>query len=341
MAANILFDTATLQGVLSQLPEPQTGVLARYFTEEVISDDFEINFDVEGTDLKMAPFVHPQVPGQNVVPEPYKAKKFRPAYVKDRRPFTPGGALTRRVGERIGGEMSPADRLELAVAEEVRLKKARLDRRLEWMACQALLKGKVTVAGDYYPATVVDFGRDPALTVVKTAGNKWGDSGVSPIADLRAWSSAAEAPITEWVMTNDAFALLAADPGFKDRMNTQLRGDNTVTMNIAGTDFQLTDMGVLDGMRILVAPNQPVVDSNGTRITMLPARTVIGVAKGYFRGVRHFGAIQDVEAMEEKFQGSYYIKSWVEKDPSARIMLLQAAPLMTPYRPNATFAATV
>ena len=28
-------------------------------------------------------------------------------------------------------------------------------------------------------------------------------------------------------------------------------------------------------------------------------------------------------------------------DPSARIMLLQAAPLMTPYRPNATFAATV
>ena len=319
MAANILFDTATLQGVLSQLPEPQTGVLARYFTEEVISDDFEINFDVEGTDLKMAPFVHPQVPGQNVVPEPYKAKKFRPAYVKDRRPFTPGGALTRRVGERIGGEMSPADRLELAVAEEVRLKKARLDRRLEWMACQALLKGKVTVAGDYYPATVVDFGRDPALTVVKTAG----------------------APITAWVMTNDAFALLAADPGFKDRMNTQLRGDNTVTMNIAGTDFQLTDMGVLDGMRILVAPNQPVVDSDGTRITMLPARTVIGVAKGYFRGVRHFGAIQDVEAMEEKFQGSYYIKSWVEKDPSARIMLLQAAPLMTPYRPNATFAATV
>ena len=51
MADNILFDTATLQSVLSQLPEPQTGVLARYFTEEVISDDFEINFDVDGTDL--------------------------------------------------------------------------------------------------------------------------------------------------------------------------------------------------------------------------------------------------------------------------------------------------
>jgi hypothetical protein len=37
----------------------------------------------------------------------------------------------------------------------------------------------------------------------------------------------------------------------------------------------------------------------------------------------------------------YFAKSWIEKDPSARVLLMQSAPLPVPYRINASMAATV
>lgn len=334
--SDILFDTATLQGVVRALPQPRLGFGAKYFNRVVESDTPEINFDVEGTDLRMAPFVSPLVPGQILNDKGFSTKTFRPAYVKDKTVFTPQRAITRMLGEKIGGEYSPAERLELAVATEMAKKLDRLERRLEWMAVQALLNGKVTVVGDYYPARLVDFGRSPNNTVVKTTGNKWGDSGVSPLNDLRAWAMVAEAPITDWYMTGDAYTPFLASQDVKDRMN-MLRGSSTLQAD-AVLDRNLVLMGLIDGFRIWVIPKLSVEHSDGTIAPLVPSGTVIGVADGFFEGVRHFGAIQDVENFQP---GAYYVKSWIEPDPSVRYMLLQSAPLMVPYRPDSTFRATV
>ncbi|MFD1709846.1 major capsid protein [Ottowia sp. GY511] len=339
--SDLYFDVATLNGVAAALPEPKTGLLDRHFTREVLSDRQEISFDVEGSDLKLAPFVHPGAPGQNVVGEGFQVKTFRPAYTKDRNPFTPGGQLTRRIGEAIGGTMSATDRLAAAIADEISKKKARHARRLEWMAAQALVAGKVTVAGDYYPAVVVDFGRDPANTIVKAGASKWGQAGVSPVADLATWGNSMESPVKEWNMTQDAFALLSQDPAFEKRMDTNRRGSNTISSDIPGAKFAAVYVGDLDGVAVYVLPKQTYTDSDGTTKQMVPNMTVIGIGTG-FEGVRHFGAIQDIEAMEGGMvQSSLYIKSWIEKDPSARIVLAQSAPLMVPYRPNSTLVASV
>ena len=75
---DLLFDTATLNGVIAALPEAKTGLLDRHFKREVLSDRPEIMFDLEGTDLQMAPFVHPAVPGQNVKTGGFKVQTFRP-----------------------------------------------------------------------------------------------------------------------------------------------------------------------------------------------------------------------------------------------------------------------
>jgi hypothetical protein len=37
----------------------------------------------------------------------------------------------------------------------------------------------------------------------------------------------------------------------------------------------------------------------------------------------------------------YFTKSWTIPDPSTRILLMQSAPLMVPYRINASFSAKV
>ena len=333
---DILFSVATLQGVLRALPQPRLGFAAKYFGTVVEADSADINFDIEGTDLTMAPFVSPLVPGQIVVPQGFQTKTFRPAYIKDKTPFTPQIATTRRLGEQIGGEFSAAERMQLAVATELDNKLQRLERRLEWMAVQALLHGKVTVVGDYYPSRVVDFGRDPANTIVKTGGNKWGDAGVSPLEDLHSWSDMAEAPITDWYLSPDAYAVFRSSQDVKDRLD-MVRGASTLQPD-AVLDRNLMLMGLIDGFRIWVVPKLQVKNSDGTVATMVPAGTAIGIADSYFEGVRHFGAIQDVDHLEP---GAYFVKSWVEQDPSARFLMLQSAPLMVPYRPNSTMRITV
>jgi len=333
---DLLFDTATLQGVIRALPQPRLGFSGKYFTRVSESTDAEIHFDVEGTDLRMSPFVSPLVAGKLMPDLGFQTKTFRPAYIKDKKIFTPSRALTRRLGERIGGEYTPAQRLQLDIVGDVAGKQERLERRLEWMAVQALLDGKITISGEQYPTTLVDFGRAPGNTKVLTAGNLWGDADVSPIKLLHLWSDEAESPITDWYMTGDAFAIFRDHPDTVQRMD-RVRGTSTLEQD-AVLSRDLVLMGMVDGFRIWVIPKLNVIDEKGITQRMVPDGTVIGVADAYFEGVRHFGAIQDVDHLEP---GAYFIKSWVEPDPSARYMMLQSAPLLVPYRPNCSMRITV
>ena len=331
-----LFDIATLADVIRALPQPRLGFSGKYFTRVSESTVAEIHFDVEGTDLRMAPFVSPLVAGKLVPGLGFQTKTFRPAYIKDKTPFTPGRALTRRLGEQIGGEYSPEERLLLDIATDLADKLGRLERRIEWMAVQALYHGKVTVSGEQYPTTVVDFGRAASHTKALTAGNKWGDAGISPIKLLHQWSDEAESPITDWYMTADAYAIFRDHEDTVKRMEL-VRGTSTLQMD-AVLSRDLVMMGVLDGFRIWVIPKLNVTYEDGTTARLVPDGTVIGVADAYFEGVRHHGAIQDLDNLQPS---AYFVKSWTEPDPSARYVLLQSAPLLVPYRPNCSMRVTV
>jgi hypothetical protein len=70
-----------------------------------------------------------------------------------------------------------------------------LNRRLEWMGASALSTGTVTIKGEGFPTTVVDFGRDPALTVALSGSDKWptslaaGATNTQPSDDIEIWQT--------------------------------------------------------------------------------------------------------------------------------------------------------
>jgi hypothetical protein len=55
--------------------------------------------------------------------------------------------------------------------------------------------------------------------------------------------------------------------------------------------------------------------------------------------VQHYGAIKDEAAGMQALD--YFSKSWTQPDPAVRFLMLQSAPLVVPYRVNATLAAKV
>lgn len=337
-----LFSTDTLTAIVEDLRVPQLGLASAYFTDVIEEDSEEIHFDVDNKPRRIAPFVSPLVAGKVVQSRGFRTATFKPAYVKDKRVFSPTRAVKRAMGERIGGgQLSPEQRMELLVAQDLQDQLEMLERRLEWMAAKVLSTGKVTVAGDEYPSVEVDFGRAAGLTIVKTSGNKWSDSGVNPLDDLQDWSDtmvkASGVGLSEVTMTIDVWKVFRKHADVKSRLDAW-RGNSTLQPDAhqrEGRVFQ----GRVDGFDIYSYSGWYVDPTSGTETALLPAGTVIGSgAPSSVQGARQFGAILDHDALMAM---AYFVKSWLEQDPSMRYLLMQSAPLLVPYRPNATFGATV
>lgn len=334
-----IFTTNVLNGVVRYLPRPVSFLLDTFFPNIQTETSEEIHFDVENGKRRIAPFVSPLVAGRVVEGQGFVAKTFKPAYVKDKRVFDVNRPMKRSMGEQIGGSLNPQQRLEAMVRTDLADQTAMITRRLEVMASEALRLGQVTVSGELYPTTVVSYGRDAGLTVTKGAGTKWGDAGIKPLEDLESWNATvlqkSGAAITDWVMTADAWAKLRVDADFVKLLD-RFRGN--ATMEKYSQEFEGASLvATVPPWRFWVYQAWYVNDA-GSEVVMLPSGTVIG-GSAQIEGSRAFGAIRDEEAGYQALP--YFAKSWVEKDPAARMLLMQSAPLVVPYRPNASFCATV
>lgn len=334
-----LFSTNVMLGVVNSLLAPPQFLLDRFFP--ILSNDQseEIHFDLIDKTRRLAPFVSPVVAGKIVQGQGFTTKTFKPAYTKDKRVFDANRPFKRSAGEPIGGNLSPVDRQRIIVANELIDQVDMVNRRLEVMAGEALRTGAVTVTGELYPTQNVSFGRAAGLTVTLTGGNRWGQAGIKPLDLLQDWAQlvlqTSGAMPRDVVMTTDVWKVFRDDAQVQKRLD-QFRGNSTMMQ-----DAQLEEggvfMGVIDGFNVFVYSGW-YVDDNNTEQPILPAGTVL-LGGGQIQGVRAFGAIRDEEA---GFQAvPYYPKSWVEKDPSVRYLLMQSAPLVVPTRVNASFAATV
>lgn len=335
----VIFSLGVLRRVVSELPPPQPFILNSFFGQEQRETTEEIHFDVDSGRRRLAPFVAPIVAGQVVAQNGYTTKTFKPAYIKDKRVFDGSRAFKRAIGERIGGELSPEQRLQAALAFELNDQLGMLTRRMEVMAVEALRTGKITVAGEMYPTVEVNFGRDVALTKALTLTARWGESGVEPLDDVQAWSllvtEKSGAAANTIVMDVKAWQLFSASPKVQKLLD-RFRGADKLNATITGEGGRY--MGNIGDFDIWVYAGWYENPTNGALTPYLPDHTVI-ITGPDLEGVRAFGAIRDEEA---GFQAlPYFSKSWVEKDPAVRYLLMQSAPLLVPYRVNASLCATV
>lgn len=335
-----IFSTNVLLGVVNSLITSQQWFLNRYFPLASYSETKLISFDVIDKTRRLAPFVSPVVAGKVVTNQGRSTKFFEPAYIKDKRIFNSNQALTRSAGEPFGGNLSGMQRMEAVLASELLEQVEMVDRRLELMGSEALRTGKAIIKGDEYPTVEVNFGRKDELTVALTGTNKWSAAASKPLKNIRAWSllmfKASGAMPIDVVHDIDSWTVFSEHPDVIELLN-RLRGNSSneeVQFQQGGTF-----MGRIDGMNHFVYVdyyNDPT--DNNTEKPFLPSGTVM-LLTPQVQGTRAFGAIEDEDAVFRAL--SHFPKSWTEKDPSARYLLMQSAPLMVPTRVNATFSATV
>ena len=279
--------------------------------------------------------------GQIVASRGYKTSVFTPAYIKDKRVVDMNRPFKRSAGEAFGGDRSPMERLRAHIAGELADQRNMIDRRLEVMAALTLVNGKILIEGEKYPPVMVDFERLPTHSV--TAAPLWSDPNAKPLDDLDTWSGVALQDTG--VLTQDV--VMPPNVWKVFRNNAQViaqidlyRAATQAPSLMAGNKPEEGGvyMGQVGGYAIYVYAGWYVDPKDNVEKQIWPANK-IAILSPQLQGVRAFGAIRDERAGLQAMP--YFPKSWVQEDPSVRYLLMQSAPLLVPYRVNASMSATV
>ena len=339
-----LTNTRALLGVIDALDRPASFLLDVFFPMQQTFDTEEVQFGKLTSARRLAPFVSPLVAGQVMRQSGHTTQSFKPAYVKPKHVVEPGKALKRRAGERLGGTMSPEQRYNLQVAECLADEEDMITRREEWMASEILRTGAVTVEGENFPTMEVDFGRDALLTKALTSTARWGETGVSPLANLQTWGVlvASKSGANPGIVVVDPLAglLIQQDDELREIMDNrrQPTGDIELAGMVAGAQGEEAVRLGRIGQWDVWMYQQLYTDAAGAEQKMLPDYSVIMGAPKLAEGIRTYGAILDTKALKALPR---FPKYWETDDPSVGNTMTQSAPLPVLGRPNATFYASV
>jgi len=336
-----IYGTSVLVGVVRSLLGVPQFLLDRYFGTVQTETSEEIHFDVEETRRRVAPFVSPLVEGQIVASKGYKTNVFTPAYIKDKRVVDMNRPFKRAAGEAFGGDRSPAERLRAHIASELADQREMIDRRLEVMAAQTLVDGKIVIQGEKYPPVMVDYGR--LGTHVVTASPLWSNPAALVLDDLANWAGIAVQDTgvmtLDVIMSPNVWKVFRANAQVKDRIDLYRPINAPPTLRAGNLQEEGgMYMGNVDGFNIFVYAGWYVDPADNVEKQIWPANK-IAMLSPQLQGVRAFGAIRDERAGLQAMP--YFPKSWIQEDPSVRFLLMQSAPLLVPYRVNASITATV
>ncbi|WP_275076881.1 major capsid protein [Providencia rettgeri] len=345
-----IFDTNILVQVVPNLMTSQNWLLDKFFPNVVESDTEEVSIDVDVGLRRMAPFVSPLVEGKLVEARKFQTNSFKPAYIKDKRAPDLRKPIRRQIGERIGGQLSAAEREMLNLQFEMTDQIDMINRRLEWMASSALVSGTVTVAGEGYDTKVVNFGRAAELTVTLSGSDKWptqvdaGKTNTKPSDDIEDWAQRilknSGAVATDIVFTTKSWKAFRLDTTIKDTAITFPALSPFGNQINAGTQVQKGAVykGRWGNYDLWLYNDWFIDPIDNVEKPMIPDGSVI-MSGADLMGTRAFGAI--IDPAFEYGPMAYAPKSWLENDPAQRFLMIQSSPLVIPSRVNAALCATV
>ena len=337
--------TAELLGAFGVIDRTRPVLLNLFFPMEQTFETEEVYFDKVQRARRLAPLVIPTIEGKARRSRGYTTQGFKPPYVKSKHSIEPAKTLKRRAGEQLLGKLSPQQRFDLALLDNMQMEDDEVTRREEWMAASLLLNGTVTCQSEDHPPVVIDLQRNGGHTVALTGGVRWGQVGVDPYQNLRAWAKTVQRN-SGFHPSTVVFDPLSADyflnsAGVTRVMNTyrQIGGNVDLQGKVTGGGLgeevkYLGSIGEFDCYQY----QQLYADDTGTVQQLMPDNSVIMGNTFGAQGTRTYGAIQDFDALMAL---SRFPKVWKEQDPSVFLSMIQAAPLPLLGWVDATFAAIV
>jgi len=345
MPALNIFNWTSLTEAVNKITPPKTFVLDKLFAPRTKQHYTKtIQVDLKIGNRKMAPFVK-RTSGAHVVSLMSKESHIIEApSIRLKKGLTADELYTLRPeGESIyvGNGQTVKTATERKVAEELAELKDMVTRRMEWMACQALSGGYKVTQDDI--EFEIDFNMPNDNKPALVAGALWSaPSTADPLADIRAWKLVVQnargvVPTMAIARTEVITAMLNVS-SVRTALDNRNFNSGAINLNNGLSEIGVTLIGVLEGVEIYEY-NENFVSDLGVVSPMIPADRFIMVSPQSDNRL-HFGSIDDFD-VPQYIGLPFFSKSWEEKDPSVRWLLVASSPLPVTHEPETIVYAKV
>jgi len=336
-----IFEPRRLIGLMNQTKPKSSFLLDTFFKNRRSHDTRSVEIDIIKGRRRLAPFVSPLSKGVLVNREGATTRTVTMPYIKPYIATRAGQALDQKGAGRTVYQQTPQQRINAILAKDIVLLRDMVDRREEAMAADALVNGSVTAVGEGIDVKV-DFLRPASHHVINTGtANAWDAAGVDILQQLRthARTIAKSSGLNPNVCVMGSAAadalikFVEAQPSA--RLNSTKLESGQITLN--GLQHGATYLGNIQGVDFYEY-NEWAEDVAGVEQPLLaPAQVIFGSTEG--ESMVHYGAIEDL-AVGSNWATPYFVKSYVEENPSARFLLAQSAPLPALHRIESIMSIT-
>jgi hypothetical protein len=321
--------TAILFALRQQLPPRYVPAIKGMFIKGVVTFGTQaIAFDKIKKGRKLAPLVSPMIGGK-----PNKAKggtmtTVEPAYVKSTDVVTADRVIKRAPGEALMGTQSPAQRLNAIRADMLLEQDEAIERREEWMVCEVLKTGSVTLEGESFDSINIDYGRRAENNVTLSGTDKWSaldKASDQPLKDIELWCDRCNVIVDTIVMGKDSWSLFKTFDPVQKLLETRRGSVSTAeTAPLNNASFQWVGrIGTVDYYVYKGAyenddgNDEAYIDANGVLCTSKDVEIYMA-----------YGAIQDVKANASGIvEATRYPSNWFTDNPSVEWLQTQSAPV--------------
>lgn len=339
---NTVLHHATLTAAVREIKPPASFLFDLLFSARQAVSTEQIEIGVWHGERQMAPFVRKNGEALLVGGPDQKIHVVEPTNIRIKRPLVPSKIVfDRKPGSAIFGEDAQASSIAQTIAEEQRALVDQVTNREEWLAAQAL-RMQVTYSVSDQENFQITFPRAAGHTT--TATRDW-DDGDPSLPNIEQDFENAMKLVSEETGVGVTHCVLGAQAAtwFKHVLKNQKL-----------LDMLHVNAGMLDLARPWLAQGARYLgDFCGVQVWTYPRRldgkNLIREKYAEFvsvtpaaQNVCYYGAVADDDGSGAMLHvGARFSKSWVEQDPSQRVLLLASRPLCVPRRPNSTVSMKV
>lgn len=342
-----MFDLRTLLMALEQIKPAQTFFLNTFFTRPpVVATTKIIDVDIVKGKRRIAPFVHPKLPGRIIEREGFSTLSLEPPTVKPKMITTAQDIVTRAPGNTIYAPgASPAQLAQQQLGKDLRTLMEMILRREEWMAVKAITTGEIPVVGDGYDTTI-DFGM-AAAHLVQLLDDECFDQPTANIlqtiedyCDLVVQDSGL--PVDYVIAGSYTKKLMFKNELFLKQLQLGQSQSMLMAMNPENIQPGARFLGMINQSLPLYDYHEWYLDDTVSPAVERPLiasnQLILGSSRA--RCDRYYGLVQDLKVSA----AVPYFPKVIDKsdeDPSVMELLLQSSPLPVPTQSDAFVTLTV
>ena len=337
---------ASLTRAINEIKSPANFLSNLMFrnVETLPTETLELSVISGGREI--APFVRRDAEGILVGGYDEKFVTITMPNIRIKRAMQPSNLLyTRRPGSTIFiTSQSQSSAMAQYIARETRRLFDLIANSHEYLASLALT-GVITYSVTDEDVFTVTFPRDAGNTVTLSAPADWGNASAAAINIEQDFHNAKE-QLADTVGLAPSICVMSQSSALNFMANEQVRTNIDRTgVNVGGItrQSQFAENGSIFLGRFSGIPcweYNRSIDVNGTPTALIRDKFVEFIClQPAAEMIQYYGSIPDMDAIQARqFVGRIFSKSWIQKDPSVRMILAHSRPLPVTRRPDAIYS---